>query len=521
MEPRGTKAEEGIFGNEQHFRTLFEALPDAVYTCDAEGRITLFNHRAVELWGRAPSIGDSAELFCGAFRLYLPDGTPLPHAKTPMARALREGRGFRNVEVIMERPDGSCVHVLVNPDPIRDSEGRVIGAVNAFTDITDRKRIEEDLRGAKEEAERATRAKDEFIATLSHELRTPLTPALITASSIEKNEALTADLRQQIGVIRRNVELEARLIDDLLDVTRVLDGRFPLHPESIDLHQLLRNAVEMVQDAITTRELTLQTDYTAQNTTTNGDPVRLQQVFWSLLSNAIKFTPSQGHITVRTFNPNPTIFAIEVLDTGVGISSEAIDRIFHPFKPGGGHRRGGLGVGLAIAKAIVDSHHGVITVKSAGFERGATFSVTLPIRPLATDRTGATAIPDNPTPAASPHLHILLVEDNEPTRRALVRILTHDGHCVRSAATLADALHTAHTLPGSEQLEVLISDIGLPDGTGLALVHELKAEKPGLTAIAISGYGTDMDIRKSIDAGFDVHLIKPIRIEDLRRCLAA
>ena len=388
----------------------------------------------------------------------------------------------------------------------------------------DRAESERNVIQSKEAAEKASRAKDLFIAALSHELRNPLTPALMTASSLEQDESLDTPIREQMCVVRRSVELEARLIDDLLDLTRIERGKFTLRIDNVDVQELLARALEIVREDLLLKHLKVMTENAAGPTVVQGDPARLQQVFWNLLNNAIKFTPANGSIRVCIFNPKPETLAIEFQDTGIGIAPESLGRIFNPFEQcatAGDHRYGGLGLGLAICKAIIELQGGTIAVSSAGLNQGATFTIALPL-PLT---GGAETTAEGESIVSSKrrsdiHHHILLVEDHEQTRIVLARMLARDGHDVQTAGTCDAALEAAHA-PSGHRFDVLISDIGLPDGSGLGLVRKLKAEIPELTAIALSGYGTNEDVTRSMEAGFNIHLIKPIALDELRRALAA
>lgn len=753
---------------------LMALLPVAVYTISApDGEITWYNEQAAALWGRRPAPGDTDERWCGSFRLRLPDGSPLPHDQTPMMLALAEGRSFRNLEVIIERPppDSSLVTVLANIDPIRDAAGRVVGAINVFhdvtpryqaerdlartesqletllrtapigfahfdrelrflrinerlaemnglpvaahlgrtvaelmpsllpaveevtaqivatgravvghevrgetlrqpgvarcwneswypmhdeagaisgfgvvveeiterraaetmlreseqrlaglvdsamdavivvdakqrvvlfnpaaeqmfgcavseaigeslgrfiparfrdahrqhvekfghtgvtnrrmgalgalnglrtsgeefpieasisqteaggkklftvilRDITERKQVEAALVQAKEEAERANAAKDDFLAALSHELRTPLSPVLMLAGAAASDPALPEQLREDFQMIARNVQLEARLIDDLLDLTRISRGKIALNPVSTDLHALLRRTWEIVSGGLADAPPTLRWECMATAPWVMADPARLSQVFWNLLNNALKFTPASGAITLRTRESGPGRVCIDVADTGRGIPAEALEKIFRPFDQGtldgSRHRYGGLGLGLAISRAIVELHHGTLHAASEGADRGATFSVE-----LAMVAEPAAARSSERARARSASLRILLVEDHASTLEQLARLLRLHGHAVHPAATMAEAL----TLAAQHECDVLLSDLGLPDGTGHELMARLRAAHPGLRGIALSGYGMEDDVQRSHEAGFSAHLVKPIDFDQLRHAL--
>jgi signal transduction histidine kinase len=404
-----------------------------------------------------------------------------------------------------------------------DADGRPIRFDGVTLDITDRRRSEDALRDAKNQAEQASRAKDEFLAQLSHELRTPLTPVLMTATELSEDDKLPFDVREQLKMISRNVELEARLIDDLLDLTRIARGKLALRLGTCDLHSLLRLTVEIVDEETREKRIELTLDLDAARSHLTGDPARLQQVFWNLLRNAVKFTPDGGHVRIHSRDyGEPGVdgsggLRIEVGDDGIGFDPAVAESLFLPFERGSAaqaHRYPGLGLGLAIARAIVDLHGGRIFAASAGPGRGATFTVELP---------GARPIPDSvvqpmdPLGAARgnrPTLRLLVVEDHESTRDVLTRLLQRAGHQVTTASNVAEALAAAE----NKKFDLVISDLGLPDGTGLELMEQLRA-RHGLRGIALSGYGMDEDRRRTSAAGFIAHLIKPVQIKELRGVL--
>jgi two-component system CheB/CheR fusion protein len=403
--------------------------------------------------------------------------------------------------------------------PYRDDAGNVVGVLGIARDVTRRKRAEDDLKEAKEQAEAANRAKDRFMAVLSHELRSPLTPVLALASAWERTTSVPAELREDLAVIRRNVELEVRLIDDLLDMTRIAKGKLRLSAEPVDAHELLRHAARTCPaDELAGKRLGLSTDLCATRPFVHADAARFHQVLWNLLNNAIKFTPDGGRITVRTWDAEGGALAVEVSDTGIGIGPDLLPRIFDAFEQGADevtHRFGGLGLGLAICKALMTAMGGQITAASDGPGRGASFRLLLPTcEAPATTRHPAgndngVAGRDQPLLRNRP-LRILLVEDNVDTSRAMSRLLSRIGHHVRTAGTVRAAVDAAREGP----VDVVISDLGLPDGSGHDLMRLLRGLGP-VRGIALSGYGTDDDVRKSHDAGFETHLTKPTDFQHL------
>jgi signal transduction histidine kinase/ActR/RegA family two-component response regulator len=384
---------------------------------------------------------------------------------------------------------------------------------------------------ARAQAEAANKAKDQFLAALSHELRTPLNPVLMTVTALQHDPSLPDSVREDLDVIRRNVELESNLIDDLLDLTRITRGKLELHQEAVDLHAVLAHAVKTCCGPDTERKrLTVRLEPSAERHYVWGDTARLSQIFWNLIKNAIKFTPAGGSITVRTANeppparepddgaspPPPPDVRVEVTDTGIGIEPDAAARIFDAFEQenrGITRRFGGLGLGLAICKALVQMHHGTIAVRSEGKGLGSTFTVRLSTVGL--PAAAALRAPSDGDPTRGSHggeLRILLVEDHEATAGVMARLLEAMGCSVTVAPNIEVAKRMAETIP----FDLLLSDIGLPDGTGHDLLRHIRLRRDDLPAIAVSGYGMEEDVRQSSEAGFAEHLVKPVDLVKLR-----
>jgi signal transduction histidine kinase/ActR/RegA family two-component response regulator len=362
---------------------------------------------------------------------------------------------------------------------------------------------------ARMEAERANLAKDQFLAMLSHELRTPLMPILATVLSLECDENLPEDVRPSMQMIRRNVELEARLIDDLLDLTRISKGKVQLNLERVDAHASLRSALEICGPEIRDKQLRVETNLTATHFQLEADPARLQQVFWNLIKNAVKFTPSGGELRVTTSGSAETELQVEIADSGMGIDADLLPKIFDAFEQGERYSFGGLGLGLAITKAIVELHKGSISAESGGRDRGSKFTVRLPVAAVA-KAEDQPQMPAEWTPARK-YTRILLVEDHEDTNTSLTRLLRRRGYQVLSAHNVKAALDLAN----QEEFDVLVSDMGLPDGTGLELMQKLTEADHAVFGIALTGFGMESDIRKSHAAGFHHHLIKPVDLNKL------
>ncbi|WP_395748828.1 ATP-binding protein [Prosthecobacter sp.] len=382
-------------------------------------------------------------------------------------------------------------------------------------EIAERKRTEKELCLAADQAREASRAKDDFLAALSHELRTPLSPALMTSAALENDQSLPDGVREQLTVIRRNIQLEARLIDDLLDLTRISHGKLLVHPVLTNLHDLIQHAQNTLSEEIQQKCVELRFELEAAETYVQADPTRLLQVLWNLLKNAIKFTPAGGCVTISTYNPVPGRVAVRVRDTGIGIPETDIKSIFLAFNQGGltgRHQFGGLGLGLSISRAIVDAHGGEIVAESAGSGKGAVFTMLIDAAPGPANEHAP--YPRNDVQLLP--LRLLLVEDHLESLNAMSRLLERDGHFVVRATNMQEALAQA----AANQCDVVISDIGLPDGDGYAVMSQIR-ERFGLPGIALSGYGMEADLRKSSAAGFAAHLVKPIELARLREVIAS
>lgn len=455
------------------------------------------------------------------------DDTEL-HPLTAKKAANYASRGMRSYAVQTVRRSGDWTVVMAvtenHPRNWTGDELRLLENVAArMWPLVERARSEAALRVARDQALAASRAKDDFIAALSHELRTPLNPVLLLASEEARNPNLAPQTRADFETIARNVTLEARLIDDLLDLTRIMHDKLALDMKPRDLHVVLREVVGTLQPELNEKKLTLGTHYGAATATVVGDEVRLRQIFWNLLRNAVKFTAG-GKITITTSlsATKSHVLTIEVSDTGIGLTGDELAHVFKPFVQGahsekGGSTYGGLGLGLAISRRIVELHAGTITARSPGRNLGAHFIVELPLAPAESARPAPA--PETPTLAETPaprtRQRVLLVEDHEPSRIALARLLTKRQIEVVQASSAEEALEKA----ASHTFNLVISDIGLPGETGYQLMSTLRA-KYDVPGIALSGYGTQEDILRSKEAGFSVHLTKPVQIQQLNRALA-
>lgn len=390
----------------------------------------------------------------------------------------------------------------------------IVTAMALAAGMAERRRAEAAIEQQSATVEAANRTKDNFLAMLSHELRTPLTPVLAALDALKTKSPPPAELNDTLAMMRRNIELESQLIDDLLDLTRITKDKLQLQFESVDAHQAISNVVEICASEVSAKKLQVQLDLRAGHFHVMADPAKFQQIIWNLFKNAIKFTGENGAITISSANHLPNILTIGVSDTGIGIEPEIMERIFNPFEQGERsfqRRFGGLGLGLTISKSLAQAHGASLIAKSEGRDRGATFLLTIKTVGLEEAPARPAAVSAQMSPSS---LRILLVDDHPDTCAALERLLTLRGHHVTAAHSMRAAMEVAE----NNQFDLLISDVGLPDGNGMELLRHLRS-KFAIPGIAISGFGMDADIGKSLEAGFSAHLVKPVKLEKLEAAI--
>ncbi|MCA1556090.1 MAG: PAS domain S-box protein [Acidobacteria bacterium] len=774
------RTEEALRESEERYRILFDSVPVAVFACDRNAVIQNYNRRAVELWGREPTCG--VEQHCGSVKLYLPDGSLLPHQQSPMVEVLRTGIPANNVEVFIERPDSSRIAVIVNFAALKDGRGEIIGAITTFDDITELKRAEEALREsadrfrflaesmpqkiftarpngevdyfnrqwmeftglsfeqirdwgwtqfihpddveenvrrwqhsidtgetfqfehrfrradgvyrwhlsrahamrdaegrvlmwigsntdiddvkraqeersqlleresralleaeaarqrlhdlfmqapaiictlrgpehvfdlanplymqltgrrdasdvigkpvrealpeiegqgffelldnvyrtgergdgtldevlvnfvyqpslsargeidgimvhavevteqvrARQRVEEANRMKDEFLATLSHELRTPLTSILGWARMLSGGQLDEANTTRALETIERNAKLQSQLIEDILDVSRVITGKLRLEVQPVNLASVIEAAVDGVLPAADAKGIRLQRVLDSGTSMVSGDPARLQQIAWNLLSNAIKFTPKGGRVQIRLERINSHVEII-VTDTGQGISPDVLPHIFERFRQADStatRKHSGLGLGLAIVRHLVEMHGGTVEAESGGEGQGASFTVKLPlvvVRSLEVRRAGeaervhptaSSGVPFNCPPELD-GLHVLVVDDEEDTRVLLTMVLEKCGASVTAVSTAQEAFAALK----QSRPDVLVSDLGMPDEDGYSLIKQVRAlpvEDGGQTpAAALTAYARVEDRMRVLRSGFQIHIPKPVEPAEL------
>ncbi len=425
---------------------------------------------------------------------------------------LSTGMPFQLVEQPFRDRNGVLRFLNVNLLRLLDSQQNIQGVLYLIEEKTRDMTLRNELLSA-------NAAKDQFLALLSHELRNPLSPVIAMVSELEEHVGDSPQVRQALDVIRRNVELEARLIDDLLDVTRIAKGKLKLSLEPVSVHDVLQRALEICRDDIAQKRLAVDVHLDASEHFVQGDPARLQQVFWNLIKNSVKFTPDGGRIAVGTVNLEAGQIEIRTSDTGIGIEPEKVSKIFNAFEQGQSsitRKFGGLGLGLAISKAMVIAHGGSITATSGGKDRGATFTVRLRTIPQP-------AVPENQpvgngrrpvmgrVGGRAPKL--LVVDDHQDTCIGMKMILERRGYDI----TVANSADQASQKASEQKFDLLISDIGLPDRSGYELMEEMRGR--GLRGIALSGFGMENDVNRARAAGFSEHLTKPINFERLEAAI--
>jgi signal transduction histidine kinase/ActR/RegA family two-component response regulator len=498
------------------FRRLLEALPAAAYTCDAHGLITYYNRRAVVAWGREPKLNDPDDRYCGSFRMSTVDGEWVPHNECWMARCLKERRAFDGEEIVVQRQDGTQLVVLAHAIPLFDDAGALTGAVNVVVDITGRKRTERQLQERERELAETSRRKDEFLATLAHELRNPLAPIRNSLHLLRLAAAGNGGPTQVHEMLERQVGNLVRLVDDLMDVSRITRDLIELRREPVELAGALNAAVETAKPMIEAGEHELTVVLPSEPLILEADPVRLTQIIANLLNNAAKYSEPGGRIRLEGRREG-TRAVVSVRDTGMGIPSELLPNVFDLFTQLDrtySRKHGGLGIGLTLVKRLVEMHGGQVEAHSEGPGRGSEFVVRLPLAIMApTARAWPTA-----TAASVAQRRILVVDDNRDAAESLGLLLKFQG---------AD-VHVVHDGPAAlaaltmYRPSIVLLDIGMPGMDGYELARRMRQRLNGddVTLIALTGWGQKEDQRLSKEAGIDHHLIKPVDCDMLVDMLA-
>src|SRR5262249_30722943 len=460
--------------------------------------------RMAERFGEVPASRDITEISCDDVKIAPPGA---------LERVLNFGTPFQLIGHPLKDRSGVTHFLDINLLRLQGARETVQGVLYLVEDKTRDVTLRQELIAA-------NAAKDQFLAQLSHELRSPLTPVLAMVGELEAEVPDSKPVKEALEVVRRNVELEARLIDDLLDIPRISKGKLQLSFETISIDQILHRAYEICRKEIEAKDLEVNFGLRAVHRYVEGDPARLQQIFWNLIKNSVKFTPEKGCISIETLNPAPEKIEVRIVDTGIGIEPETIDKIFDAFEQGQSditRRFGGLGLGLTISKALIDAHGGSIRVKSAGKDQGATFAVELNTveSPIERDGDRKTQPKDwKPNAAVPSQRRVLLVDDHYDTCLGMKRMLERRGYEITVAHSAEQAVEKVRT----QEFDLLISDIGLPDHSGYELMREVRLNTR-LPGIALSGFGSEQDVNQAKEAGFAEHLTKPINFERLEKTI--
>ncbi|MGH8713150.1 MAG: ATP-binding protein [Casimicrobiaceae bacterium] len=488
------------------FRRLLDRLPAGAYMCDTDGLITYFNHHAVRVWGREPKLNDAEDRFCGSFKLYSADGSAISHGECWMALALRERKDFNGHEIIVERPEGGRVTVLAHANPIWADTGELLGAVNVLFDITEHKQAES--------------AKDEFLAMLAHELRNPLAPIRNAVHVLHRKAPPAPEITQMLDVIDRQMGQMTRLIDDLLDVSRISRDKITLRKSRLMLAEVVNAALETSRPVLAASGQSFSVAMPDRPIYVEADPTRLAQVISNLLHNAAKYTDPTGRIWL-TIAQRGDEAVITVRDTGIGIAPDMLPRIFDLFTQADRsieRAHGGLGVGLTVARRLVELHHGSIEAASDGSGKGSTFTVRIPVS-MGAERQ---AVADSSRPAdgtgTTTPLRVLLADDNRDAAESLATLLRMAGHDVRVAYDGVEAVGIANEY----RPDAIVLDVGMPKMSGYDAARKIRAEPWGrdIRILALSGWGQDADKQRSLEVGIDHHLVKPLEPELLLMLLS-
>lgn len=502
------RAEKALRESEARFRNMADSAPVMIWVTEPNGSCTFLSKSWYDFTGQTPETG----LGYGWL------GATHPDDRASATEAFLNANAKRveyRIECRFRRKDGEYRWGINASTPRFTSDGQFLGFIGSVLDITEQKQVEGELREAKEIAEAAGLAKDKFLAVLSHELRTPLNPVLMTTAALEADPDLPPAIRADMAMIRRNVELETKLIDDLLDLSRITSGKLTPRFEPVALDDAVRQVCGICRPQILEKKIRLTTELRAASCRITADPARLQQVLWNVLKNAVKFTPESGSITVSTRVTDTGRVQVRVCDSGIGIEPGNATRIFDAFEQGNSaitRQFGGLGLGLAISKALVEMHHGSIWAESEGLGKGSAFTIDLPLGSSTVHLPSTDPVHETKHELAN--LKLLLVEDHPDTARTLGRLLRLSGYAVETAGSISAALDIA----ARETFDLLVSDLGLPDGTGYELMQQIR-ERYSMKGIAMSGFGMEEDLRKSREAGFSEHLVKPLSIPQLQQAI--
>lgn len=507
-------AEEAARISAERFRFLAESMPIIIFTATPEGKIDYCNRQLIDFTGM------SCEELCASGRAPFIHPDDVEEDERSWWHSIESGEPFQ-WESRFRRADGDYRWHLTRGSAMHDARGIMIW-IGSSTDIHDRKSVEETLIRQYRESEALSRAKDEFLATSSHELRTPLTSILGWSELLVAGGLDAETQREALDSIRQSAIAQSRLIDDMLDVSRLLTGKLELTNEPVDVAAAVLLALRAIAPAAEKKNLRMEKSFARGASRVDGDPTRLQQIFWNILSNAVKFTPDGGTVRIRLGSTDSRV-EVEVSDTGQGISPAFLPRVFDSLSQEGGsstREHGGLGLGLSIVRQLVQMHGGTVRADSEGEGRGATFLVSLPTRPfiptVALPARSIPAVKEPPVPVdplSLAGLRILVVDDEPAMRKLITTVLHGAGASVVTASNAAEA----YGLLDRQPFEVLVSDLAMPSEDGHSLTRRIRArndDKSRIPAVAVTAYGGPLQRQLAVNAGFDQYLKKPFAPED-------
>ena len=497
----------------QSYYRFFERVPLGLYRLDPAGEVLEANSTLVAMLGYSLRQDLQSQT--------LQDRHLDPKAYLQWLQQLDTGGAAAEFEGQIYRVDGKLIWVRHQAIAVKDG-GRIICYEGAVADITANKQAEleriellERERQARKEAETANRIKDEFLATLSHELRTPLNAIVGWTQLLRTGQMNESQINKALGVIDRNARAQNQLVDDLLDVSSIIRGTVELEFQPVDLIEVVKASLDTVIPAAKAKKLDIITELETSQIEVNGDRERLQQIFWNLAINAVKFTDTEGTIAVRSL-VNDDQVAIEVRDTGRGIAADVLPYVFDRFRQAetksSTRTKGGLGLGLAIVRHLVELHGGEVMANSEGKDKGAVFTVELPLLTGANEKDSSVADASSPDTLALQDLNLLVVEDEADAREAIALILQQYG----AKVIATESVKTALAEYNRSQPDILISDISMPEEDGFSLIRQIRnsnSAKSNLPAIALTAYASETDRQRALAAGFDLHLAKPIEPE--------
>ena len=530
------KSDDLLHATDQHLQALVQASPLAIMVVNEKAQVQLWNPAAERIFGWL-----SAEVIGRQLPIVPNERLPGFHSSIRERPALVEVGSLRGTEVLCRRKNSSSLELELWEAPLQDTSGTFRSTLYILADISARKEAEQErtdllnrAQAARLEAERTSQLKDEFLATLSHELRTPLNAILGWARLLQGGRLDPKTASRAIESVERNAKIQTKLVEDLLDVSRIITGKWRLETRPVDLCTSVESSIEAIRTTLETKEITLEKELDLRVGLVLGDPSRLQQILWNLLSNAVKFTPKRGHIQVRVTREGASA-AISVKDDGKGITEEFLPYVFERFRQADGsltRKYGGLGLGLAIARHLTELHGGTIEVQSAGENKGSMFTVKLPLlSEWTSERPPGEVVrfPSAPVPEATPPelssalkgLKVLVVDDEPGSCELLLTLLSHCGAEVRTGSSASQALTEVTRF----KPDVLISDIEMPDQDGYTLVRQLRLLEDNIgeriPAVALTAHARTEDRMQALAAGFDTHVCKPVEPAELVTVVAS